>query len=310
MNSERGTLIIAIVLALFLWTSVRMSREVPDSQRILRGVPISVVEKPNANLSYDLTSGDHVDISVKGPDRYIYTLNSEQVKAQVDLSVIRSSGQYKMPVSIQGLPRTVKLDGRAPEVTVTFVELEQQSFPVTIGFIKQPPAGTTVGEYLVQPSTVTIEGTKDALSRVKYVTVAVDPTVPMRSETGVIPHAVDGAGELVKEASILSVSTIKVRMASLTGEHVTRMVAVRQPELKNLPRRYSISVAKVRPDEVTLSGDSALLGAQPAYLETDPIDVRHVSKDTTVTVRLRVPRGLTVVEGPEVRVDLEVHPME
>ncbi|HOS42837.1 MAG TPA: YbbR-like domain-containing protein, partial [Armatimonadota bacterium] len=94
--------------------------------------------------------------------------------------------------------------------------------------------------------------------------------------------------------------------ASLTGEQTTRRVAVRAPELLHRPAGYDVAVEKVRPDEVTLSGDPADLARQPAYLETEPLDVSKLRRDETRTARLKVPDGLRVVEGMEARVDLRV----
>jgi len=145
------------------------------------------------------------------------------------------------------------------------------------------------------------------MKRVKYVTVPIDPNEPI-SPGGVkiAPRAVDDNGDRVSDASVLQESVL-VRLVSGKGTLGTRKVAVSVPDFR-LPRHYLISVAKIRPDQVTLSGDPALLDQLSAYLETDPIDVSHITKDTTLTVRLRIPAGLTVAEGTTVRVDLEVQP--
>ncbi len=66
-----------------------------------------------------------------------------------------------------------------------------------------------------------------------------------------------------------------------------------------------MTVAKVTPDVVTLSGESALLDKQ-AYLETEPVDVHNLMHDSIITTRLHVPSGLAVVEKSEVRIDLRV----
>jgi YbbR domain-containing protein len=71
-----------------------------------------------------------------------------------------------------------------------------------------------------------------------------------------------------------------------------------------------VTVKEIRPDEVTLSGEAVDLDRLPAYVETPPIDVNGLRRDSTRTVRLKVPSGLRVVEGTEVRVDLEVHPLD
>ena len=113
---------------------------------------------------------------------------------------------------------------------------------------------------------MTVEGPAELVDKVKYVAVFVDPNEPMTDKQTLVPHARDDDGNLVEAVRLLN-SAVSVSMSSLTGQQVTRQVAVRAPRLRNQPRNYTVTVAQVTPDEVTLSGESALLDKQ-AYLDT------------------------------------------
>ncbi len=305
MHYDRPTLILAIILALFLWAYVRITQDMPLTRRPIREVKV-VMEGQLARMKSTLHPNDITlkRIIIKGPAELVNNVSRDEIKARVDVSTITRAGADQLPVIID-VPRGVEVEGSLPRVRVTTIELAQKSFPVSITFTAAPPPGTTVGEYLLQPAAVTVEGPDDVLKRVKYVTVPVDPNDQMPAELDLVPRPIDAGGDRVEGIHALT-PTVRVRMASRSGPRSTREVAVRAPELRRQPRGVAVTVAKVRPDVVTLSGESVTLDLQPAYLETDPIDVRNVTQDTSRTAHLRIPQGLNVVEGPNVRVDLQV----
>jgi YbbR domain-containing protein len=309
MRSDRTTFILALVLALFLWAYARMTQESPLTNRLLRQVPVTVMGKAASGVEYRIDQRDRlIDLRVKGPSSLVNSLTNADLQAKVDIAGLEKPGKFRLPVSVT-LPRDVELGQHPPKVVVTVIPLVQRTFPVTISFIASPKPGATVGEYVTQPDTIIVEGPQVELDQVAYVTVAVDPNQSHVAERELVPRALNALGERVDGVRVLT-STVTVRMATLTGQTATRQVAIRPPQLINPPRGYTVSVARVRPDVVTLRGEPSLLDRQPAYLETEPLDVRKVTRDGSKTVRVKAPRGLTVVEGTDIRVDLEVQPAE
>jgi len=305
-NTELTTRILAIALALFLWAYVRIVHETPDAQRIIQNVPVTITGKPAAGLMSQLHVDNRtIDVRIRGPLERINGVDANEVKAQVDVSAVNREGTRRLPVNLV-LPAGVYKAQQPADVTIITRALTQQKFPVTVSFITSPPPGTSVGEYLIQPSTVTVEGPQEVVEKVKYVTISIDPSEPMHAKRTLIPRARSIDGDLLEDVHLLE-SAVDVRLASMTGQQVTREVAVRPPDLHNPPRRFTVTAVKVRPDVVTLSGESAVLDKQPAYLETDPLDVHAVTRDMTVTAHIRVPRGVTIVEGSDVRVDLQAN---
>ena len=308
-NIDRPTLILAFVLAIFLWMYVRVSQESPLESRVIYGVPVQVVgQVPSVKTSLHPDSRT-VNITISGRQKAIYSVSADRVKVKVDVSKIQKATDKPqlLPTDVT-LPNTVKLDGNTPTVTIITEELEQKSFPVTVLFIPPPAPGRETGEYLTKPADVPVEGTAETLKRVKYVLVTVNPSEPIVGGVKIPPRAVDANGERVDDANVL-LESILVSQGSGGGPRVTRKVAIRVPDFRQ-PRHYLVSVAKIRPDQVTLTGESALLAKQSAFLETYPIDVSRLTKDTTMTVPLRIPSGIIVAEGTTVRVDLEVQPVQ
>lgn len=302
---DRPTLILAIALSLFLWAYVRLWHETPEITRVIRDVPVQLGSGP-AGFECKLHPKDQtVDVYVKGPAERVNNVIRDDIVIRANVTGTLKSRMTVMPEV--KLPKWLRL-GREVEVTVLTNPLKQKTLPVTISFITQPPPGTTVGQYKATPNSVSIEGGQEALDKVHYVIVRIDPTQAMTTDQDRVPHPVSADGEPVDDVRVLT-ATVKVRMVSLTGQQTTRQMAVRQPVLKYQPRGYIVRIAQIRPTVVTLSGEDALLNRVQGYVETEPLDVHAVTRDTTVTARLQVPNGLSVIEGPTVRVDLEAQPV-
>ena len=302
---DRPTMILAIALALFLWAYVRVAQELPSTRHLTLEVTIENNGR-HSNLSYAITPNNHLDVIVKGQKELLDNLTSDGVGVMVDVGEIDAPGSTNVPVRVR-LPHGIELAGKAPSVTVIAKALQQRQFRVVVAFLTAPPAGSMVGEYLVDPAIVTVQGTKEVLDQVHHVIALINPDELLGAAATCVPRPVDAAGERVLDAGVLT-SSVKVRMASLTGELVTRQVAVHPPHLTNLPPHLQVTVDKISPDYVTLRGNSAQIDNQPAFLETSPLDVHDVTSDATRSAPLNVPQGMTVIEGPRINVMLHVQP--
>lgn len=297
--------IIALVLAIFLWGFVRIAFFKEATREL--DIPIEVTGAPPAGFGMQLHPGSlNARVTIQGPSDVVTGILRQDIRAMVNFTVVPTdTDNIQVPVTVDA-PNLVRVV-RQTKATVMVTRLAHDTRPVTIAFLVAPRAGTSVGSYLLEPSTVTIEApSEQELDKVKYVTVSLDPTMPLTAPRTLAPHAVNAAGEVVPNVSVLS-AAVSVRMASLTGEQTTRRVGVHAPELLRASSRLRVTT-ELLTDEVTLSGDPAVLARQPAYVETEPVDVGGLRRDTTLTVRLRVPDGLRVVEGDSVRVMIQVHP--
>lgn len=303
MNAETTTRILAIILAVFLWAYVHLTQNAPEINRTIADVPVKVTTP--AGYSWELKPGDNtVDVYIKGPADVVNSILREDIHATVDATISKPHTETRLPVRVT-LPRGAHFAGRLPTVTVTTVPLARKSFPVAIAFTALPAAGTVVGDYLVDPSLVTVEGPQELLEQINQVVVRLDPTELLTTERDFVPRAVNAEGERVSGVVVLS-STIKVSMGSLTTPNRSRQLAVRPPDLTGQPHGRRIAIAEINPDVVTISGDPSALDQLKGYLECESLSVHDVEEDTIRTVRLRVPDGLTVAGAKSIRVHLTV----
>ena len=210
------TMILAIVLSVFLWVYVHVMLGATENTRTLREIPVTPVNKIAAGLSYRLHEDSaRVDVQIKGPADLVNSVTRDDIAVHVDLSKVTAAKTTILKPEIQ-LPRGVRL-GNDPKVTLLVAPLRRLSFPVTVTFIAQPPPGSVVGQYIISPASVFVEGSRDDIELVKYVTVRLDPNQPLTADHSYIPVPVDAEGKPLNEVSV-SDPTVKVHMASPTGK--------------------------------------------------------------------------------------------
>lgn len=309
-NADKTTLILAMLLSVFLWAYVRLTVSTPDEVRTLRDIPVTLSGAAASDLLVQLDPGDRLaKITIKGSPEAVANLDAEKIVGRVNIEGLSDSRNTRRRPVRFNLPPGVRLIGITPKVTLSATKLDTRLFPVTVSFLSSPPSGYTVGEYVTEPSTVAVAGSKKALEKIKYVIVAVDPNQRLSTARDLTPRAVDENGSRVDGVSVVSVSTVHVSQASRTGKDITRQVAVSDPKLINLPRRYSVRIDRIEPKVVTVTGAPARLDRLEGFINTDPLDVSGVTNDGYKTVRLQVPDGLEVAGETEVRVHLQVQPL-
>ncbi len=204
-NPDMTTRILAVVLALFLWASVRMVVKAPDLRRTVHDVPVTAGESTTYGFVYKITPSQ-IDVDVKGPSELISNL--PPVTATVNVSGITTSTTLR-EVEISGLPGGVSYTHK--KVSVTPIEVSSKEFQITTLFMPQLPMHKMVGTYhFVPDDTVTVEGTKEDLAQVKYVVIHLDPTSDrIGFEQEVVPRPINADGDYVASVKVLP-ATVKV----------------------------------------------------------------------------------------------------
>ena len=294
---DRLTMIISVALAIFLWAYVHATLVTPDKSRVIHDVPVQESGQMPSGYGYKFYGGDSkVDIEVIGQAEQVDALDRESVTLRLELDSIPVNSKSQ-PVSVklkETLPEHIRL-AKTAKISVNTYPLVQKSIDVRIGFTVQPPPGASIGAYVAEPDRVTVEGSADDVKLVRYASVMLDPEQSLMAHPNFVPRAIDADGNVSDDVRVLN-STVMVRMATFTGQQTTRQIAVGRPKLLHPPPGYTVHVLGIAPAFVTLSGGPALLDSLPAFIDTEPIDVRNTKKTTFVTTHLIIPAHLTVVD--------------
>ena len=107
-NIDRPTLILAFVLAIFLWVYVRVSQETPTESRVIYGIPV-VMEGKVPGIKTSLHPDTRtVNLTITGRPKAVYSVSPDRIKAKVDVSGIQTvSDKPHLRPTVVTLPNTV-----------------------------------------------------------------------------------------------------------------------------------------------------------------------------------------------------------
>ena len=220
-NSDRIILLVAFVLAVFLWGYSKVEIMPNERTRTFTNIPVVLSGSSPEGYSTSLsTDSKVVSLNIKGPIDDVNNMTADDIKVTVNIDGVSegesvktlSRNNIKFPQDIQGIA-VVKY----PKVQLITKKLSKKTLAVSVSFLTQPPSGFVIGQYVAEPSAVEIEGMTEAVENVAYVQVSIDPNKKLEEETVLTLHAVDERGDQVTDVRILT-PTATIRMVTLTTE--------------------------------------------------------------------------------------------
>ncbi|MFT4413459.1 YbbR-like domain-containing protein [Fredinandcohnia humi] len=312
MDNRWVTRIVALMLALLLFASVSFENQ-PASQSP-SGLPIfsnykeTLTEIP-VNTYYDeenlVVSGvpQYVNVTIDGPSGVTKKEGlQKEIEVYADLSDL-TVGTHKVKLEYRNISEKINVKIDPAEITVVIQEKVTREFPVEVDFVNrdQIEEGYTVEEPIVEPSVVKITGAIEEIDRIALVKAVVD---------------LKGAKETFKQESRVAVYDKNQNVLSVTVEPsvVEITVPITSPN-KTVPFRIKqtgdlaegLSILEVAsiPTEVTVFGPKEVI-ENIDFIEGE-IDLGKIEEDTTIEVKVPVPKGVIKItpETVDVKVDIE-----
>lgn len=192
-------ILLSILIATAFWMSVR-SDEDQIEQRV-RQIPVTTTGDrllENQGLMIDAISHSEVDLIWKGSWRDVSQLNKNNVSVSVDVSRISQPGSYDLDYSIHFPPTVaasaISLQSGDPEkITVTVSKIYSETFTIQPVLKGSVASGYQAGEFLVEPESVLISGTKEEVSMIERVQVVLEQKELKESFAGDLPLRLLGA---------------------------------------------------------------------------------------------------------------------
>ena len=182
-----GLKVLALLITGVLWLSVA-SR--PVSQVALNGaIRFNLPESPVLTVTkYDTLSAR---VYLEGPREALDTLRAGQLTVTADMSAVEP-GVRVIPLKVEpdrnGLPTNVKVTDIEPrEIRVTVERMTEREVPITPRWEGEPPPGSEVVDWHINPPSVKIAG---AESQMREVTGVSTETVRLTDKTGTFSELV------------------------------------------------------------------------------------------------------------------------
>lgn len=269
----------AVVSAVVLWLFV-MENKNPTIERNFT-LPIEVANAPE-DCEY-VVSKKNIKIRISAKRIYFATLDTERMRATIDLSAAGNSGIVETPILTE-LPKGYEsVEKSADKVRVT---LEPHIIvPITVD-IKERGSSQDISRVATIEKTENmkeIKGIAKNTAKVQRLTGYVDLIGKEADfEQSVILIPVDGAGSEVSGIEVLNPTTyVKVKMKKSI---VSKNVSV-DPVILDRNSMYTVSAT---PAYIEISGEDKIL-ADIAQIQTEPI---KTPTEGNTNVKLVLPEGV------------------
>jgi len=297
---------IAVVIAVVFWVAITQNGTPRPITVVFDGrIP---VERPENPTGYVLrgTLGDVV-VTLRGAPGVADRVALSELHATFDVKSL-SLGQtdpQDARVTVTVAKDGVEVVDVSPAtVSVRVERLISRVLLVQPRFANAPPTGARAGEPAVAPTEVRVTGPETDIGRITAVLATVtfgDAQTDIETSTPAIP--VDAAGVAIDGLQVEpAVVVVKVPvLPTATTRTVPVVFALRGVVA---PGYWVVGVA-MDPFAVTVRGDEEVLSTLDR-IETLPIEIGDLSATRTLSVKLSLPAGVTLLKPTDVSVTVTV----
>ena len=300
---------VAVVIAVVFWVAnTQNATAQPVTVQFDGRIP---VERPENPTGYVLrgTLGD-VGVTLRGAPGIADRVALSELHATFDVKSL-SLGQtdpQDARVTVTVAKDGVEVVDVSPAtVSVRVERLISRVLLVQPRFANGPPAGARAGDAAVSPTEVRVTGPETDIGRITAVLATVrfgDAQTDLETSTPAIP--VDAAGVAIDGLQVEpAVVVVKVPvLPTATTRTVPVVFALRGVVA---PGYWVVGVA-MDPFAVTVRGDEQVLSTLDR-IETLPIEIGDLSATRTLSVKLSLPTGVTLLKPTDVSVTVTVQPL-
>ncbi len=294
-----GSLIIAVVLVLYVQSQLH-----PLVERTYE-VPIELLNAP-AGYEVRLDGSPRVRITLRGVKEALEGVSPERIRATVDLRHAKP-GENSLLLNLQYPPvweGAITLQAERQRIRVLIEPRLTRQMPIRVRLSGTPEVREVLAEALTEPTSVRVSGAISEVRRVQEVIAPFDLTgLQGDIEVDITPIALDREGNPVLSVQ-MNPSAVRLKLRLIPQPTVkTVPVSPRLGELPPFP--YRVAWFAVEPVAVQVRGNPARL-KEVNVIETAPISLREVTRDTTLKVPLRVPHGVELIGTREVQVQVRI----
>jgi YbbR domain-containing protein len=310
LNKNFGTMLLAFVLAVVVWTSAVIASD-PNRERSFPKVSLEIIGKSEDMLIVNNVP-PQVTVTLFAPESNLtqYDKNPSLMRATLDVTGLES-GTYTLPVNVTYVLQPARLLAVEPQLQdVTLDRLVTRIDLVNVDIVGKPVRGYQTGVPVLDASRVTVSGPATLVNKVKEVRATLDITGKNETvESSVSLQALDINGNLVDVVKI-SPNSVRVKEPiSLLGGY--RNDVVRIVTMGQVASGYRLTSIFSTPANVMLfSSDPQLVDSLPGYVETKPLDLSDAKDDLEVWLPLNLPQGVSVVGDQNVLAQVKIAAIE
>jgi YbbR domain-containing protein len=292
-----GLKIIALLLGFIVWLVVLNMDDYSTTKQIT-DIPVELLNTEaitEQNQLFDITSGETVDIIVKGRRSVVNELTAYDFTATADMSKLSITNA--VPITV-----TTNKSSVANSISITIVdnvlqvELEEEdmvSLPVTVYTTGSVAEGYTLGVATTTPNLISVKGAASVVQRIDRAEISVDvsnSTADIATTGNIVFY--DKNGDIIPEKK-LEVDTTTATVS--IPVYKTKDIMVKLATKGSPAEDYQVSDIEFVPETIAIGGPDDIVKAI-SEINVDDIDVSGCSEDveTTVDITKYLPDGVVV----------------
>lgn len=294
-----------VIAAFVLWLFIT-STENPLTTYKINSIPVQLLNTDTLTRSnlvlvpgQDLTT----ELNIKAANTStLLATKAENFTVVADLSSYAlKSGEQNIPIVITKSPDNINVvNGDTLFIKVNLDKLIETKLPITANISGEPNNGFYASQPVLSQTTATVSGGSQFVNMVKGLVVeeninGVEADVAKTYKL----KPVDASGKEVKNV-VVNPAQIDVKIPVSK----TKSVGVTVKTIGTLNADFTLASTKVSPKQFNVTGSAAALN-QVDNLNTEDIDLSKIDKSTTISSKVLIPDGLTLVSGAAV-VQVEV----
>lgn len=295
--SNPGLKLMALILGCVVWVVV-LNLDDYSTTRQISDIEVTLINTSavtDQNKLYDITSGETVDIIVKGRRSVVNSLDASDFTAVADLSKLSITNAVNITVTANSA--SVEDDISITIVdNVLQVELEEEesvSLPVTVVTTGDPAEGYTTGIASTTPNLIVVIGAASVVDRISVVEVSVDVSGRTTDvNTTCTPVFYDGNGDEISGSKLeCEVTSIDVTVPIYKTKDIKVVLDTTGEPADN----YEVVNVEYVPETITVGADTETLQGL-SYIEIDDVDVSGCSEnlETTIDLTKYLPDGVVI----------------
>lgn len=294
--------IASVCLALLLWIQIQsqvdphLVREysIPLEIRSLKN-GLAVAHAPN-----------YVTIIAEGTESELNQISLDRLKAYVNLSQAKV-GQKSYHIKFLNLSNTsATLALSHPQEVIAIEKLVTKDINVTLEEQGLPPAGLLYAGASVNPDKVVLQGPETQVAQVAKARVILNLAALRPGH--LIPAIIEVLGNKNQQIpSVYPKPAIVMINPSVAPAPASKNIPINPLWQGSVAFGYKIVGYQIRPSQIKIKGKSSVLANIDA-LDTEPVSLDKLDRDTKLEVGLKIPRGIEIIGNSDIYVTIKIAP--
>ncbi|MEA5002426.1 MAG: CdaR family protein [Christensenella sp.] len=302
----------AVVFAFILWSFMIASTN-PYMSKTFASIPVTYTaadELKQNNLTTTVPLSDLLktaEVTASAPADALQYLTENMIQASVDLSSIKTPGEYTLQVNAIPMLKDCKITKVTPSsITVVVEEIVSKEVPVEVKTTGSEKDWLYYGEPVLSEAFVTVTGAQSNVEKVAKAVCTVD--IGDLTESAKASYKVSFVNDKdeEQESNLFSgVPSVIVEMPVYPKKLVAIDTTAIQNTTTGLAAGYKITNVSVEPASINLAGDMELLEAISS-VTLDTITLDNASGDMIVEASVKLPDGVIAAVPAKVQVQLTI----